>query len=462
MASFLNSISNRTGNIVSDQLGGLADGLLGNDFSSADIPLYEEFLYNILADANNAVTESSYWVVFFSKGNATGELNVKQSMGSVIKEGLANFASTEFGVSKNNFTPSNAKSRLEVTPWTTGGKTLAQTDQFFNNLQNAMMLVQGIEVPGDSFNIERQGFDNIGGFLKPAITKPRNDMPEMEITFLENNSSVTDLVLRPWVIHSSYASLKFANRAKITCYNLTRSPTGFRVRKEFTFHNAVPISVDAEQYDYTGATSYGKRQTKFVFTHYDIKEGTELQDGFLKGLANFALQKTRNFVSNVVESGVDVVAGGANQIFTNIKGSFVDAVDDHLQDVQSRIREYAKDAEDSIIDNGQRIIDKTIGFTPDKDSIMRGGEDFPTSGTPDNPSPRLPVDASKDDSLSSPPVPPRSTGVTNNAKYTLVKISNDDTPDTGALNLQSVTINNNEGGLDTTNVTTPNDDVIRR
>ena len=130
-----------------------------------------------------------------------------------------------------------------------------------------------------------------------------------------------------------------------------------------------------------------------------------MKDSILGSIGNFIGQKVRNFATEVVESGIDVIAGGANQIFTNVTGSFVGAVDDHLQDVQSRVREFGKRAEDSIIDSAQQSIDKAIGFTPDGDSIMRGGQDFPTSGTDNNPAPRTTVDADQSDSLASPPVP---------------------------------------------------------
>jgi len=52
--------------------------------------------------------------------------------------------------------------------------------------------------------------------------------------------------------------------------------------------------------------------------------------------------------------------------------------------------------------------------------------------------------------------------VVNGAKYTIVTINTDDTVDTGALNLQEVTINNSTEGLTTQSIETPNDDVIRR
>jgi hypothetical protein len=456
--AFLNNISNRVGSTINNQLGKGINSLIGSSFPAEDIPLYEDFLYNILADADNAVTESSYWVCFFTIGT-----NTPTTLKSSIRSLISKYASQEFGITTGNASIFKDRTfNLDPNPWIVGEKTGNAKDQFENNLKNAMMLVQGVEIPGDSFGVTRQGEMNVGGFLRPAIGQARDDMPEMNITFLENNSSITDLVLRPWVIHSSYASLKFAVKGTITCYNLTRSPSGFRVRKQFKFYNAVPMSIDSEQYDYSSASSFGKRQVKFVFSHYDINEGSAMKDSIGDAVGNFILQKTRNFATSVVESGVDVLAGGANQVFTNVKGAFVDSVNDHLQDVQTRIREYGKDAEDSIIDSSQRTIDKLIGFNPDKDSLQGPGTEFSTEGVGNNPSPRIPVDAQSDDKLASPPVPPKSSGVTNNAQYRIVKINGSDTVDSQALNTQEVVINNSSEGLQTIPTVVPTNDNIRR
>lgn len=442
--SFLNNTANRVGSSVNDIIGkGIGSVIGGTTFPAEDIPLYQDFLYKILSDSDNAVTEPAYWVVFFNRNGApAGDNNQRGSIASIIKNGIGNYVSQQFNIDTRGFNKIIGKeSNLEYSTWTTAGKTLAANDQFFNNIQNAMMLVQGIEIPGDSFGIERTGADNIGGFLRPALTKPRNDMPEMNITFLENNSSVTDLVLRPWVIHSSYASLKFANKATITCYNLTRSPSGFRVRKKFTFFNAVPTSIDAEQYDYSGDSSYVTRQTKFMFTHYTIDEGSTVKDSIFDSVSNFILQKTRDVVTDIVETGVDAVAGSANQVLTNVTGSFVDAVNEHVSEIQTRIRSYSEEAEQSIINNTQRQIDNAIGVNTQKDHLQGTTLDLSTEGLNNNPSPRIQVDASADDSLTSQSSIPKGTAVSNTSNYKYVSIDTKDTPDTGALNLQEVTIN---------------------
>jgi hypothetical protein len=456
---FLNNISSKAGSAVNKKLGGMIKGYMDKDgIAMPDIPTYDDFLYNILSDVNNAVTESSYWIVFFSRTPTYKKPGGKLSFKSMIKNAVTDHINSSFGIklgasrSRKVRDPSN----LEVHPWVTSEKTHNAMMNFFNKVEDTIMLVQGIEIPGDGFKVTRRGADNIGGFLRPPLTGMRDDPPEMEITFLENNSSVTDLVLRPWVIESSYKSLKFANKAVITCHNLTRSPSGWRVRKTFTFYNAVPISIDAEKYDYSGATSFGKRQCKFTFTDYSIDDGNSMEDGFLESLANYAMQKTKNFISATVESGVDVLAGGANQVVTNIKGAFVDTMNDHLQDIQSRVREFGEDAESSIIDKSKRLIDKSIGFHGDKDSIMRGGGPLSTEGVDNNPSPRIHVDSSPDDAMASPPIPPRSLGVANESNYNLIGINGDDTVNTGSLNSNEVTIN----GDDTVNTGSLNSNEV--
>lgn len=452
MAEFLNNISNRIGATVNNIAGNIIGNITG--LPSEDIPLYEDFLYDILSDADGAVSEPSYWVVFFTEGaDANPNTTIQSSVSSIINSAIGSYIS-QFNIGKTNIGDLSSKELsskigykmssskpIDVQKWTFNSKAINAEKSFWDNTKRSMMLVQGIEIPGDGFSISREGAENIGGFLRPPITGIRNDLPEMAITFLENNTSVTDMVLRPWVIESSYASLKFAKKCTVTCYNLTRSPSGFRIRKQFDFYNAVPIEIDAERYEYSSG-KFGLRQTKFVFTHYTIHEGDQVRDSLIGSIANNILQTTRKFVTGVVESGVDVIGGGANQVFTNITGAFTDNVNKHLQDVQKKVREYAQEAEDSIIDKSQRLIDKAFGFDPEKDNIQHGGKDFSRAGVENNPSPRVPVNVSSSDSRTTSPIPPKSSGVQNNVKYIIREINTDDTVDSNTLKFQEVKLNN--------------------
>lgn len=485
MPAFLNNASNKLGSVANDKLGGLLNKITG--LPSQDIPKYEDFLYKILSDANNAVTESSYWVVFFTRlENDKEKLNdkpagPKKSLGAKVKGAIVGavkgYLSSQFGIEgKTKYDNVKLTGQIDVGKWVQGAKTAEAVDQFFNNAESCMMLVQGVEIPGDGYSVDRGGSTvNAGGFLKPAMTGMRTDIPEMNITFLENNSSVTDLVLRPWVIESSYRSLKFANKANITCYNLTRSPSGFRIRKRFTFYNACPTSIDAEQYEYSNNGGYGKRQVKFIYTHYSLDEGDDMKDGLFASIANMVGQKVKNALSNIVEGGTDVIAGGANQVVTNVVGEFSGAVSDHVDDIQSRVREYGKNAEGSLIDKASSAIKNAIGFNPDSDSLFGPGLEYSKDGVDNNPAPRIIIPANLDDKMKSPPVPPRSKKVVNDVTYDIRGVAQDDTakyrlrrtrgggggkgidtPDTSALSLQHVEIGEVDtsiGGVDTTHVT---------
>lgn len=499
--------------------GKLGDKIFGESkFSDTldEVPLYDDFFSNILSDQDNAITEGSYWVVFFtSTGSPTAVGNDGYFGGTALGQMANKFVSDKFGISKQSPEVEVEKLSKESHPWTFHNKGTEALSSFFSNIKNTVMLVQGIEIPGDGFSVTRPDTFNVGGMLRAPITGIRNDMPELEITFLENNSSVTDLVIRPWVIESSYKSLKSARRATIDCFNITRSPTGFRVRKHWKFFNAVPISVDSEQYSYTPSTSYIQRQTRFVFTDYSLTDGEAMGDGLFSKLKGMVRNKLEGAVAGVIESGVDLVAGGAGRVLTNIKGSFVDTLNDHVQDFQSRVRDYGNNAESSIIDGAQRLIDKTIGFNPDKDSLQGPGTEFDSAGVDNNPSPRIEVVTKSGDSMDSPPTPPRSTKVVNDVTYdirdingndvvkledtistvrneldgndtpdvdalqTAINIINsgdsinngdsinyevrlinkDDTPNVNALNIQEVVISNNGAGISTTPISIPDDDI---
>jgi len=90
--AFLNNISNRVGTTINNKLGSVLNNLTGNDFAQEDIPLYESFLYNILSDADNAVTVPAYWVVFF----VPLEQNTAPTPKASIKSMLKGYASSQF------------------------------------------------------------------------------------------------------------------------------------------------------------------------------------------------------------------------------------------------------------------------------------------------------------------------------------------------------------------------------
>jgi hypothetical protein len=487
----LDSLTQKASSLVTDKLGSFL-GIGGND----NYPLYNKFVTAILQDANNTIPEKSNWVGFFSfpplppPDSGGGK---KQTLGQKLKnaatvDNLKKYITSNKGknVTANHFFgglfEKISKNDLEANKWNISDKGNLMASNFTTNGGNAVMFLTGVQLPGDGFAIERPSTNmNVGGFLKSPVTKPRNDLPHLKVTFIETNSSLVDLVIRPWVIHSSYASLKFANSATFDVFNLTRSPNGFRIRKQFTFYNVVPVSVDTEDYTYSADSSYGLRQTEFVYTHYSVSEGQNLIDSLLDKALNVAARTALNAATALVEGGVDIVAGGASRVLTNVSGAFTGAVRDVVVDTQSRLREFTKNAEDSVIDKSARLAEKVIGVNPKADHVnFNQVNSLSTDGSNNVTGAFSGLAANPDDNIRMSPLPISSTATVNNVTYTIrsnpsndsvsskgilsdeksidlndtvignsikyqeVSIDTNDTVDTSGLKTQQISINNND------------------
>ena len=328
-----------------------------------DFPLAEDFFNAILIDANNTVPEKSHWIGFFTTDSNSLTDTVKSMAGE-----------------------------KDYAKWGLGEKSQNMANTMSNNIKQSIMFIAGVEIPGDGFEVTRPTLFNVGGFLKSPITSPRNDLPMLEVTFLENNSSLVDLVIRPWLIASSYDSLKFAYRANFTIYNLTKSPDGFKIRKRFDFFNVVPMSIDTEKYTYEASTDFQKRQLKFVYTNYTVSEGESLIQDFgdsIQEVVNDAVATHKGRLATlagkaikvVKDTVLDIVKGGVDHVVTNVTGAFTGAIRSQVVNLESKVRGVATKFEDKTIASASKFINNAIGRDGNKDNINHGvPHDMSTAG----------------------------------------------------------------------------------
>jgi hypothetical protein len=134
------------------------------------------------------------------------------------------------------------------------------------------LLSRGVSFIGDGINTTRVGVSQIGAH-KGLISDGRNELSTVNITFLETNISFADGVLRPWSILVGYRSLKDQSlRCDIELYALEKweLKQPFKVRKSLVLKNAVPVSIDTEEYNYTGDKLI-ERQVQFAFDRYEMR-----------------------------------------------------------------------------------------------------------------------------------------------------------------------------------------------
>ena len=162
--------------------------------------------------------------------------------------------------------------------------SLEKSETVVDSNKKGILIAQGVKVTGESMNISREGSPNTG-YIKGLVGVGREPFPVLNIAFLENNLSFVDYCLRPWCIAVSHQSLKDATlKTNITITFLGKTGVGNepKSRKIFIYEDCCPISINEEEYNYTGSDVYRLRQIQFAFNRYHIKEA----DGMILSLAN--------------------------------------------------------------------------------------------------------------------------------------------------------------------------------
>lgn len=138
-----------------------------------------------------------------------------------------------------------------------------------------------VNLPNDGIESGNTGLD-YGGFLPPATTNTRNKYSKLRITFLETNASFVDLIIRPWMILTSYYGLitrendeKYIKCSYCDVNLMARTGSGNKmaIRKTYRFNNIVPVSIDSEQYSYM-ADDMKYTSVDFVYDQYYVRDSS--------------------------------------------------------------------------------------------------------------------------------------------------------------------------------------------
>jgi len=134
---------------------------------------------------------------------------------------------------------------------------------------------QAVEIPEESIVTVPYNFQ-YNGFLRSSTGEGRNTPTGIRIAFLETNYSFVELFVRPWVITTGHLGLiqipELKYRTNINVFKLgtfqhTTAPT---ILRSYTFHDACPITVTGEEYNYTQATGPTIHETTFLYNYYTI------------------------------------------------------------------------------------------------------------------------------------------------------------------------------------------------
>ena len=153
-----------------------------------------------------------------------------------------------------------------------------------------IFFANGVKIPGEGSDFGRVGMytaaSNVaGGLLSSPILKGRKNLTNLEISFLETNTSFIDFIMRRWIIAASQYGLfarsaasaqNFKTDITITFLDKnTQNPYGsgsqLAARKVLTFHDAVPVDISSYDAAY-GNTKTNMRTTavQWIYSTYDV------------------------------------------------------------------------------------------------------------------------------------------------------------------------------------------------
>jgi hypothetical protein len=144
------------------------------------------------------------------------------------------------------------------------------------------MFCQAIAIPGEGLTPVAEGNIKSNAFLRSYVGAGRNDVPVMRMTFIDTNISFCDSFLRGWALATANFGMiarKYPGddrnyRTNLTCWKFGITPSGPVVLQTISFEGICCVEVSEEEYNYEHATSYVKREAKFVYHSYSIDTDT--------------------------------------------------------------------------------------------------------------------------------------------------------------------------------------------
>ncbi len=220
------------------------------DGSQKNISIHQSFWNALTENGSDSLALSQLWLCGINKDNLRNII-------SIITSNINQYENDSWGVNVGEVVLNDSKWD-SVTPASSTG--------------DVYLLSRGVSFLGDGINVSRVGVSQIGAH-KGLISDGRTELSTVNITFLETNVSFADGVLRPWSVLVGHRSLKDQSlRCDIELYALEKweLTQPFKVRKSLVLKNAVPVSIDAEEYNYTGDKLI-ERQIQFAFDRYELR-----------------------------------------------------------------------------------------------------------------------------------------------------------------------------------------------
>jgi hypothetical protein len=146
------------------------------------------------------------------------------------------------------------------------------------------LFAQSVNLPQESFGVDYVHIENSRGFTPGLISKERESPSQLNIDFLETNTSFADFVIRPWIIAGSHfgfvtrnpkisteAQKNVKTTVQVLQYTRTVQNVSMIPRKIWTFYNCAPVYIDGGSLDYQSQTSPTNISTRWAYSHYTVE-----------------------------------------------------------------------------------------------------------------------------------------------------------------------------------------------
>lgn len=219
---------------------------------------YDSYL-RTLTEWPNAVASSNQWFLWFDVANVPA---LQENLNNQLYNFEANYG--------------------RGSGWSIDDETVDKlTDGEYHFRQRiGCVFAKQVNLPSDGFDASNNGLD-YGGWLPPATSSNRQKYNKLKVTFMENNASFVDFVIKPWMILSSQYGLvsrpdNSPKNVKCSFCDViflarTQSKAPQVGRKTYRFKNIVPVSIDGEQYSYL-SDDLKTTSVEFVYDQYYVRD----------------------------------------------------------------------------------------------------------------------------------------------------------------------------------------------
>lgn len=152
------------------------------------------------------------------------------------------------------------------------------------NQRGSCWFAMDMALPGEKISLANGDFmsnTQRGGLMGSPTLQSRDKFDELKLALLETNASFGDLVIRPWIKLVSHAGmiarsdddpLNCKTDCWITFYSKNGANNHLVPRKQYHFHDVVPISINGETKVNSGDGDVKSeaRTVNFTYSHYTI------------------------------------------------------------------------------------------------------------------------------------------------------------------------------------------------